>query len=367
MLNNLLSSIISYFVIYIKIFQWVNVETPGYFNRKLFRFLQIFINKVHYVESDINYNALRLLQNNGFSIDKTPINAGTISLVYVGYYKNEKFAIKVKRNNIDDKVKGLFNNLRFFGRFSKLIGYPLADTINNIEERFNNQTNFNKELENILLFNTIKHDLIHNLEVVQEFCNNDIIVMKFIEGETIYQIKDQDKEECLNTLLKTTSYLNFYKSIFHLDCHPGNILFIKSDNKYKISYIDLGIIMIIKDMNELDIIFRLCLAITSANLNKFVEIIKNSENGLFVEYDNLKIELFCKDIISSNLFNKKSIVILKNDLKFMLSLICKYDLKMCNSFYNYLLNIITVCSVISHLDSDNKYFDIISNQLNKFM
>src|SRR5437879_3710666 len=93
--------LISYFVIYVKIFQWMNVKKPGYFNEIIFDYLKELVNNVPYTKYDIKDDVITNLEENGFKIDKIPINSGTISLVYVGYLNNEKYAIKIKRTNID--------------------------------------------------------------------------------------------------------------------------------------------------------------------------------------------------------------------------------------------------------------------------
>src|ERR1700722_7189580 len=132
-IRNILNLLISHFIIYTKIIQWLNIENEGYIGKIIFNYLKIFINKEPFFDSDIINMALFKLTNKGFVIDKIPINSGTISLVYIGYLNNIKYAIKIKRNNIEIRVKNVFATLKFFSKFVDMLGYPLSDFILAIE------------------------------------------------------------------------------------------------------------------------------------------------------------------------------------------------------------------------------------------
>lgn len=360
--TNIINSIISYFVIYIKLIQWLNVERQGYFNKKIFNYLKKFVNNVPYVSSDINYTALNLLN---FEIDKIPINSGTISLVFIGIISDKKVAIKMKRNNIAQKVKNILNNLKFISKF--VFFYPMTDMIFNIQQIFFDQTNFEQEKNNIIYFNeNINHNLIHNLEIIENLSNTDLIVMKFIEGKTIYELTEEEKEKCLILFVKTSFYLLYIKKILHMDCHPGNLLFIKNEDTFKISYIDLGIMMIIEDMKDIDLIFMFSKYITNLDLSDIILYIKNNKDKMYTVYQDYQINSLCEKIKECKLFTNKNISKLSEDLKYFIFLNNKIGLKITKFIYNYLLHLLSVFSVVLYLDTKDQYFDILSKSFNNF-
>jgi len=81
-------------------------------------------------------------------------------------------------------------------------------------------------------------------EVTEEY--PDIILMEYIQGIKINQIKEEDYEGFAKSVVKFGLVTTIVHGLTHGDLHSGNILFIKnkSDKKYpyKIGVIDFGII-----------------------------------------------------------------------------------------------------------------------------
>ena len=247
-------------ILYVKIFQAFALNNnliDDKTNNKLLKFTDNApwdysdINLYELVEMSDKYN-IRL----PFGYEK-PINAGMISLVFIGYEKNisnEKVIIKMKRKNIQEKLDDAINNLLFsmyILSFIPIINkYQLAEVVNKNVEIIRHQTNFIKEIDNM---DKIRENCKHlkyvkipiaNKLVTEEYPN--IIVMSHIEGIKINQILENDYESFAKLVVKFGLVTTLLHGVTHGDLHGGNILFIK-DNKdlkypHKIGVIDFGII-----------------------------------------------------------------------------------------------------------------------------
>jgi predicted unusual protein kinase regulating ubiquinone biosynthesis (AarF/ABC1/UbiB family) len=186
-----------------------------------------------------------------------PINSGMISLVFKAYMKDDlsqPVIIKMKRNNIDEKLNDAIDNLSFSMYLLSFIPifnkYQLAEVVNKNIEIIQHQTNFLEEVDNMTLIKNnckyLKYVKIPsaNRAVTEEYPN--FIVMDFIEGIKINQIEKEDYEGFAKQVMKFGFVTSIVHGVTHGDLHGGNILFIK-DNKdekypYKIGVIDFGII-----------------------------------------------------------------------------------------------------------------------------
>jgi predicted unusual protein kinase regulating ubiquinone biosynthesis (AarF/ABC1/UbiB family) len=256
-LSNRLSSIN---ILYVKIFQAFalnNSLIDDKTNNKLMKFTD----NAPWDFSDIDlYKLIEMSDkyditlNSGYEV---PINAGMISLVFKGYENknfNKPVIIKMKRKNIQQKLDDAIDNLLFFMYVLSFIPivnkYQLADVVNKNIEIIRHQTNFIEEIDNM---NKIRENCknlkyvkipIANKAVTEEY--PDIILMEYIEGKKINQIKEEDYESFAKLIIKFGIVTTIVHGVVHGDLHSGNILFIKDENdsKYphKIGVIDFGII-----------------------------------------------------------------------------------------------------------------------------
>jgi predicted unusual protein kinase regulating ubiquinone biosynthesis (AarF/ABC1/UbiB family) len=188
---------------------------------------------------------------------EVPINSGMISLVFIGYDKNntnKKLIIKMKRKNIQQKLDDAIDNLLFsmyILSFIPIINkYQLSDVVYKNIEIIREQTNFLKEIDNMDKIRENCKNLKYikiptaNRKVTEEYPN--IILMEYIEGIKINQIKEPDYEPFAKLVVKFGIVTTVIHGVTHGDLHGGNILFIKDykDTKYphKIGIIDFGII-----------------------------------------------------------------------------------------------------------------------------
>ena len=247
-------------ILYVKVFQAFalnNSIIDETINNKLLKFTD----NAPWNYSDINLKDLtevaekyHLYLGHNYEV---PINSGMISLVFKVSKKsnlNEKVIIKMKRRNIQEKLNDAIDNLLFsmyILSFIPIINkYQLAEVVSKNIEIIRHQTNFLEEIDNM---NKIRENC-KNLKyvkiptadrrVTEEY--PDIILMEYIEGLKINQIKEEDYEGFAKQVVKFGLVTTVVHGITHGDLHSGNVLFIKneSDKKYpyKIGVIDFGII-----------------------------------------------------------------------------------------------------------------------------
>lgn len=247
-------------ILYVKIFQAFALNNrliDDQINNKLIKFTD----NAPWNYNDINLKELveiadenNLILSHGYEI---PINSGMISLVFKAYRNNIKHTpviIKMKRKNVEEKLNDAIDKLLFLMYILSFIPiinkYQLTEVVNKNIEIIKHQTNFLEEIENM---NTIRENCKHlkyvkipnaNREVTER--HPDFILMDFIEGIKINQIKEEDYEPFAKLVVKFGIVTTIVHGVTHGDLHSGNILFIKDskDTKYphKIGVIDFGII-----------------------------------------------------------------------------------------------------------------------------
>jgi ubiquinone biosynthesis protein len=238
-------------MLYTKMLQWI-VNEDILNNKEIKDILKTYSDDVKYNNVDIDYLSLfKLLNNKDIKLlSLVPIKSGTVSLIYKGLLNDKEVAIKVMRNNIRERLIESIEYFIFLGKLCKYIPYikefNIDSMIKDNKEKIMSQLDFNKEINNIEIFydNFKENNSIIIPKVYKNYSidNENIIVMDYIEGNSVYLIDADDKLIYIKMLYEFIfeSLLNY--RIIHGDLHPGNILFRKKDNKYELGIIDFGII-----------------------------------------------------------------------------------------------------------------------------
>jgi predicted unusual protein kinase regulating ubiquinone biosynthesis (AarF/ABC1/UbiB family) len=246
-------------ILYVKIFQAIALNN-SLIDDKINNALLKFTDNAPWFEDDIDVDTLNALKDDHQLVISDgvyhPINSGMISLVYKAtrISDDSNVIIKIKRNNIEQKLEGAIDNLLFFmyilSFFPLIQKYQIAEAVNKNIDMIKHQVNFNEEVQNLL---TIK-DNCKNLKYVkipQVFADvtdkyPNVILMEQIDGLPINKLEEEDYEGFAKQVLKFGFVTTLLHGITHGDLHGGNILFIKDDNdkknKYKIGVIDFGIV-----------------------------------------------------------------------------------------------------------------------------
>lgn len=259
-IDRLTTKLASINILYVKVFQAFalnNSLIDDTMNAELLKFTD----NAPWTYSDVNLKDLvdvaekyDLHLGHGYEI---PINSGMISLVFkVSKQSNlsEKVIIKMKRKNIQEKLDNAIDNLLFTMYILSFIpiinNYQLAEVIEKNIEIIRHQTNFLEEIDNM---NKIRENCKHLKyvkiptvvrKVTEEY--PDIIMMEYIDGMKINQIKQKDYKGFSKQIVKFGLVTTIVHGFTHGDLHSGNVLFIKDDKdkKYphKIGVIDFGIV-----------------------------------------------------------------------------------------------------------------------------
>ena len=228
-------------ILYVKIFQAI-ASNNNLIDEKTNKELLRFTDNAPWSYDDIRLYDLIELENEYnlyFKGYKTPINSGMISIVFKAYKKSDKtpVIIKMKRKNIELKLNNAIENLKtllyFLSYIPVIHKYQIADVINKNIEIIRDQTDFQKEVENIIKVKKNCENLkyVKIPEVYTEITKNypNFIVMEYIEGLKINELEEQDYFDFSKQVLKFGLVSTIVHGVAHGDLHSGNILFIKDD------------------------------------------------------------------------------------------------------------------------------------------
>ena len=246
-------------ILYVKVFQAIALNN-NFIDEKINKQLLRFTDNAPWTIKDINIPVLvdisekyNLVMENGY---ETPINSGMISLVFKAYHRGTMapMIIKMKRVNIDRQLDDAIENLKtvlYFLSFIPLFDkYRLAELVNKNMDLIRQQTDFMEEVKNT---NAMKENCKRlkyvriptiNKEVTEKY--PDCILMEYINGVKITEIREEDYDGFAKQVLKLGVVTTLIHGFAHGDLHGGNILFIKDADdekyKYKLGIIDFGIV-----------------------------------------------------------------------------------------------------------------------------
>lgn len=329
MIESIIDRLAKLNILYVKVFQSLALDNnliDEDMNNKLLEYTD----NVPWDYGDISYIDLINVSNkkglNLNSKNNKPISSGMISLVFkLERVENPETSviIKMKRKNIEKRLNAGIEELLFLVYMlsyipvvNRLHIYELVEkNIVSIRE----QTDFIKEIENMELIRenskNLKYVVIPKVyrEVTED--NSNLIMMEYIDGEKITELKEEEYKEYAKLVVKFGLVSYIMNGVTHGDLHSGNILFLKDekDEKYKkkIGILDFGIIYkygekykydmfeILSEMYECD---RRETAIKSLNL------IVEPEGVLerLPEYDYNKIVNISLELLNESLENSKN-------------------------------------------------------------
>jgi predicted unusual protein kinase regulating ubiquinone biosynthesis (AarF/ABC1/UbiB family) len=375
-------------ILYTKIIQWASDlrskshEVNDLTNEKeLNKFIRDFTNKVSYTNEDIDYESLNQLcdiaQNNGdnLKLDSfTPINSGTIALVFKASLNNKPIVVKILRNNIKNKLTDSINLFLFIFTILQYVPYVWNIDILSVfkmnMDTLLKQVDFITEMNNIDMYynETNMIDALVIPKVYKYFTetNNKIIVMDFLKGKTVYELSEEEKIIFSKQMMNLWLQINLQTNLIHGDLHPGNVLFM--DNK--IGYIDFGIILII-DIEEQNVILNF---LKNYAYNDYEQMFEDLFNETFIKNmikikDNNDCKL--KNIKNKFMYLKNNNTIFANnniskmDIYIIMSEAKKEGI-IINEFTAFtLLSSVTVLGLNKCLNEN--YFLIFSDEIKKFM
>lgn len=183
-----------------------------------------------------------------------PINSGIIALVYCGRLGDKEIVLKVKRRNIDDKLREGIHMFEHLVQYCKYLPYLNKLNIDVIFQENKavllRQLDFKNEVDIMTIFKKKYRNTsyVHIPTVYPEYTlfNPEVILMEKVTGhrlqDTSFRSNEQLKTKFGYLLAKYSIRSLFYDRLYHADLHAGNIFF-NDDNpdELKICIIDFGI------------------------------------------------------------------------------------------------------------------------------
>jgi len=250
-------------IFYVKMFQAISCNTE-LFSSKVTNALIEYTDNAPYTDDDIDFSFVGDLEENDIYLDnETPINSGVIALVFTaskldnnGNKLDERYVIKAKRRNIEERLRVSINEMSMFIYFISWLPYlnklNLVDVFEENIQSIRDQVDFMKECQNTeyiqKLNKRIDYIVIPNVYPEYTKENPNIIVMDYIKGTRLVDILPEDKETYCEILAKFSIKCIFFDGVYHGDMHQGNLIFLKDESDdpndkadYKVAAIDYGI------------------------------------------------------------------------------------------------------------------------------
>lgn len=377
-------------IFYVKIFQSlstnVNILTEEQVN-----FLTNYTDKVPYTDDDKDISFLETMRtisnknNVHFTIDninkKTylpePIKSGMIALVYSGKLNHEKIIIKVMRKDIEnklilalDEIEFLINTIKVFPFIKKL---NLDIVFRENKKNLLLQTNFINEKENMQLmrknFQNIDYIVIPTPYEEYTELNKDIIVMNYLDGNKISDLKQDDKDEYAILLAKFGIKSLLFDRFVHSDLHAGNILFIKdNNNKLQLGILDFGVM---ESLNKEEQYSFYKFFIKFSKIDNYKLLGDNFLDDFAEPKDVIKkLSIFDNNtlreklgLIAASIFNKNKNITAK-DMYDVNAILYSYNLRLSKTFCRVQVSQIIGDSVSSNLNNKISYMENIKKVSN---
>jgi len=186
------------------------------------------------------------------NFEKKQIASASISQVHKATLKDGKnVAVKIQRPNVKEIMESDIEIMLYIAKLlekhiPKIRKFNPTQIINEFWKWTERELDFKREAANAKRFarNFSRDNGVKIPKIYDEFTTNKILVMEFIDGIELHNIKQIKKEKInLRPLIdkgfEVILTMVFVHGFFHADPHPGNI-FITRDKK--IAFVDFGIV-----------------------------------------------------------------------------------------------------------------------------
>ena len=227
-------------MLFIKFMQWFSSNNMSVEIKEVIRG---FADNVPYTSSDIEYAQLEELMqvaesnNQTLILNTTPINSGTIAIVYEGTLDDKPVILKQLRKNINVELKKSIELLKFIGEITKYIPYlyliRLSEIISINEPSLLEQVNFKKEIVNgkkfYETFKDNKDIIIPQFYTTITEMHPNFILMEKITGRKAQELSDAELPNYCKTYNKLLLESLIGKGVVHADLHIGNVFFMENN------------------------------------------------------------------------------------------------------------------------------------------
>lgn len=187
------------------------------------------------------------------AIDPTPLGSASIAQVHKAVLLDGSVvAVKVRRPGIVEEMsqdialmRRLLTTAEFLTSEHQVIILNFENLVDELDRTTKNELNFDKELDNLIRFHRELGDQpgVSSPLPYPRFSNESVLVMEFVEGIAIDDIKALEAAgdnpiELANRLVQSYISQVIDDGFFHADPHPGNIIV----RDKEIVWIDLGMV-----------------------------------------------------------------------------------------------------------------------------
>lgn len=379
--NYIIKQLASTNIFFLKMFQSLSINSK-LLTKQQNDYLIQYTDSVPYNNNDINHDFINdiidISKDKKVNIDLSkPIQSGAIALIYKGTIGDKNIVVKVKKKNIKSKIEEGINYMYVLGYIiENLALIPALDPIILIDENKDimlKQTDFINEVNNLkrMKKDCLNIDYIKIPEVYPEYThkNNNIIIMDYIDGKHLKDLKNEEKDDYALLLAKFGIKSFLFNKFYHSDLHIGNILFLDK----QLGILDFGIMGELTN-SEQTIFFEFITNIGSKNkdMNKIIDIIINNlieqrnKNKNIIDTNTLKTDIKQElvDVFSYRL--EKTGNINSDDLYEINKILYKYNLRLSRSFCKVVLAFTIsdcVCQEIAYNIPYLKHFENAVNEL----
>lgn len=253
-IRNIVNKVKNMNIIYVKMFQLIS-SSLDLIDKSIQIELIKFTDNVEYSCQDINQPLINDLKSEGVIFEHdSPINAGTIALVYKATYNGNDVAIKIKRNNIHHTLEEAMYNIMWLIYILSYIPTFVNLNIYKVflcnKDGLLKQLSFEDEVKNM---KQIKDNNILNTQIIIPVSYNipnidhtNCIIMDYITGIKVQDVKEPDKSNYYTIFMKFCIKCLIFDGLSHGDLHSGNILFLKEnidgEDVLKLGILDFGIV-----------------------------------------------------------------------------------------------------------------------------
>lgn len=233
-----------------------------------------------------------IVRDHFLHIDKVPFAAASISQVYKAtLLSGDDVILKVKRSNIQQVIESdlaLIRDLVFFleRKYERLQKLFISEIEKSFENSLMKELSLINEYQNIERFrkNFEKSKDVYVPKTYQDYCNNNILCMEFIDGFKITDIEELNRVKIEPKKIIEKGFDIYLKQLlddgfFHADPHPGNI-FVKDNGQ--IVFIDFGSMGVLT-ISEREILEEVVINFGLKNSKKIVRSLKKMAIKHFIE------------------------------------------------------------------------------------
>jgi predicted unusual protein kinase regulating ubiquinone biosynthesis (AarF/ABC1/UbiB family) len=209
--------------------------------------------------------------------EREPISGASIGQVHVAERGNEKYAVKVLRPGVRDRIETdlrvIESTLPLALRFAKEgQRFTLSNLADQFKEAIREETDYGREARSVeMIRENLCDEPVVVPRVVEELSSDRVITMEYVEGTKITDVKalraqDIDPSRVVGDLQRAYIQMILEDGVFHADPHPGNLA-VTPDGR--VVFYDFGIIGRVSDETR-DGIFDFYVAISRNDVDNMI-------------------------------------------------------------------------------------------------